>query len=109
MKLYVLSKVDGKKIYLKAIARSRTELAKKYGKSILKIRGKQYSVNEVYAEKESSDTAAGALVGSILGILGGPIGFLIGGATGGLIGNSSESKEIEAVKHFNNSRYEKKR
>ncbi len=110
MKLYVRSKANrNKKIYLRAKARSRTGLAKRLGKSSFKIRGYIYSVNEVFAEKEGSDTATGALIGGILGILGGPIGFIVGTTTGGLVGNSSENQEDEAVRYFNKSRYEKKK
>jgi hypothetical protein len=110
MKLYVKSKVSpSRKIYLRVKALTRQGLAKKLGKSAFTIRGYKYSVNEVYAESESSGTATGALAGSLFGLIGGPIGFIIGGLTGGTIGNSVESKEVDAVRRFNKSRYEKKR
>ncbi len=109
MKLYVKGKKTGKKIYIKATAKSRSALAKKIGGSFFKIRSYKYSVNEVFAEKDGSDTATGAGIGGLIGLVGGPIGFIIGGTLGGLIGNSSDSTEEADVKNFNSSWYEKVR
>jgi hypothetical protein len=108
MKLFVKSKKNKKtKIYLKRTAKSRQSLANKIGGGYFVIRGEKYSVNDVYAAKEGSDTASGAVIGGILGLVGGPIGFLTGGTIGGMIGNSSDSKEAEEVRIFNGSWYEK--
>lgn len=109
MKLYVKGKKTGKKIYLKMTAKSRSSLARKIGGSYFKIRSYKYSVNEVYAEKDGSDTATGAGIGGLIGLVGGPIGFIIGGTLGGLIGNSSDNDEAAEVRNFNRSWYEKGR
>lgn len=103
MKLFVRDS-NNKKIYIRKVARTRYELAMKIGGKTFTLRGRRYSVNEVHAEAENSDTAAGAIIGGLLGMLGGPIGVLTGGTLGGLIGNSSESGENNAVRTFNRSR-----
>ena len=43
----------------------------------------------------SDDTAAGMLVGSILGILGGPIGVLLGAGAGALVGSAFDSDDVD--------------
>ncbi|MBB3123303.1 outer membrane lipoprotein SlyB [Mesoflavibacter sabulilitoris] len=102
MKLYV--KKGKQKIYLRHSAQNRSELARKIGGYYFTINGFNYNVNQVFAEKESSNTVAGGVIGGAIGLFGGPIGFLTGALVGGLIGNSSESKEEKEVNYFNRSR-----
>ncbi len=39
------------------------------------------------------DTAAGGIVGSLVGVIGGPLGVLLGGATGAMAGNIKDAAE----------------
>lgn len=103
MKLFVKD-IHNRKIYIRKVAKTRFDLARKIGGTKFTLRGKRYSVNEVFAEAESSDTAAGAIIGGLIGLIGGPIGVLTGGVIGGLIGNTSESEEANGVRTFNRSR-----
>ena len=110
MRLYVRNKKNKKqKLYLRQKASTRNGLAKKLGKSRFTINGQIYTVNEVYAEPDQSETAAGAVIGGLLGLFGGPIGVIVGGAAGGLIGNGAETSDKELAFRFNKSRYEKTR
>ena len=102
MRLYVEDEY-GNKIPLDISARTRRELANKIGRTFY-IGNKRYSVNNVYAEPDNNDTAAGAVIGGILGLLGGGLGVLIGGAAGGLIGGIRDNEEKDKVSQFNNSR-----
>lgn len=102
MKLYV--KNGNQKIYLRYTAPSRNELAQRIGGYYFTLNGLNYNVNQVFAEKESSNTVAGGVIGGAIGLFGGPLGFLTGALVGGLIGNSSESKEEQEVNYFNRSR-----
>jgi uncharacterized membrane protein len=45
------------------------------------------TTKETAGKEEWEGTAAGGLIGLLIGILGGPLGVLIGGATGVLIGS----------------------
>jgi uncharacterized membrane protein len=47
----------------------------------------QLDTKDVIGDENLSGTAAGGIVGLIIGILGGPLGVLLGGATGVLIGS----------------------
>ena len=93
-----------KRIYLRIIADTRSELLSKLRKKHFIVRGRRYSINDVYAEADKSSTAIGAIFGGIIGALGGPIGAITGGTIGGLVGNSSDSKEEHDVYTFNKSR-----
>ncbi len=103
MKLYVIT-ANNKKVYLNLAASTRTELQNLIGGTHFYLGNTYYSIDNVYAEKSSNDTAAGAVVGGALGALGGPIGILVGTALGGLIGNSSDEEENIKVEKFNASR-----
>jgi hypothetical protein len=97
MKLYIECNnyTCSRKIYLNVQAKSRRELANKWGYNFF-IRcshcGKthSYNVNSVYAESVDDSTVGGAVIGGLIGLLGGPIGLLVGGTLGGAIGNSNE-------------------
>jgi len=102
MRLYVKDKF-GKKIPLDISARTRRELANKIGKSFF-IGNNRYYVNNVYAEPDNNDTAAGTIIGGLIGLLGGGIGVLIGGVAGGLIGGIRDNDERDNVSRFNRSR-----
>uniref|UniRef100_UPI004049D815 hypothetical protein n=1 Tax=Flavobacterium sp. TaxID=239 RepID=UPI004049D815 len=101
MKLYV--KNGSEKIYLRHSALNRKQLVNRIGGYYFTIDGIHYNVNQVFAEKESSNTVAGGIIGGSIGLFAGPIGFLAGVFVGGLIGNSSETKEEEEVNQFNRS------
>lgn len=103
MKLFVIDS-NNQKIYIRKVARTRYELSKKIGDTKFVIKGRKYTVNQVKAETDNSDTAAGVIIGGIIGIIAGPIGVIAGGTIGGLIGNSSESEEEKQVRNFNKSR-----
>lgn len=106
MKLFVIDKNKQKK-YLREEALSREELASKIGSSTFTLDGQVYSVNDVIAEKDSSNTLGGAIVGGILGALIAPGAFLVTGALGGMIGSSADSEELKRVINFNKGKVEK--
>ena len=90
MRLYVVCRECGDKIYLDIVANSRKELLDKVGKYSFEVRCPHcgtkdyYTVNEVIAEPSVGTTLAGAGLGVLVGgVLGGPIGLLLGGALGG--------------------------
>lgn len=102
MKLYIKN-TDGK-IYLRAAALSRRELAHKLGSQTIFVKGKQYSVNDVSAEKANDGAGLGMLVGGFIGALGGPGGILAGGAIGALLGKEQDNKDSTQVEMFNRSK-----
>ncbi len=53
------------------------------------------STKEAAGGEEVVGTAAGGLIGLLIGVLGGPLGVLIGGATGLLIGSLFDLEEAE--------------
>ena len=105
MKLHVVNS-NSEKVYLKIIASTRRELARAIGRGAFSIAGESYDVNDVSAESETTNTAVGAIIATVIGLLGGPIGVLSGGTIGGLIGNSSDREEANRESIFNNSHYE---
>lgn len=105
MKLYVLDKNKAKK-YLREEASSKEELAAKVGGKTFVLDGQKFSVNDVIAESDLSNTVGGAIIGGLLGLLI-PGTFLLTGALGGLIGNSADNDEIKKVENFNKGRVEK--
>ena len=111
MRLYVICKHCGRKIYLNMVASSRREIAQKYGK-FLSITCRfchsknTYSVNEIFAEPGVSNVPAGAIGGGLVGLLGGPLGILIGGGIGALIGGSLDAEDVERANRFNGEEVE---
>ena len=102
MKLYVVK--NKRKVYLKTSARTRQELFRKIGKKYFYLGNARFSINDVKAEKDSSDTGTGVIIGGIVGLVGGPIGLIAGGVIGGLIGNSNEEQEEKTSISFNKSK-----
>ncbi len=102
MKLYVIK--NRRKVYLKTTARTRLELFRKIGKRYFYLGRTRFSINDVKAEKDSSDTGTGVVIGGIIGLVGGPIGLIAGGFIGGLIGNSNEVQEEKTSVTFNESK-----
>ena len=49
---------------------------------------------QVFGETPENNTAAGAVIGGLIGLLGGPVGVLLGAAIGGLAG---ASKDVDNV------------
>ena len=101
MKLYVINPSTKRRIYLKIDAHTRSELRRLIKKDVFTIRGKKYSINDVYAEDDSNSTTSGAVIGGLIGLLGGPIGVAVGAAAGGLLGNSINDGERKKVNSFN--------
>jgi len=108
MRLYVVCRECGDKIYLDIVANSRKELLEKVGKYSFEVRCyhcgtlNYYTVNEVIAEPSVGTTLAGAGLGALVGgVLGGPIGLLLGGALGGAAGANTEEQEKENARRFN--------
>lgn len=73
------------------------------GASDFIVDNEEYNVNKVVAETDSSNTAAGAILGGVIGLIGGPIGVISGSTIGGIIGNSSDKEDVKKVSIFNNS------
>lgn len=103
MKLFVKNK-NNSKVYLKLFAPTRRHLASLIGSNTFVLENEVYSVNNVEAESESSNTTAGAVIGGLIGLIGGPIGTITGSTIGGFIGNSSDKNDEKKVAIFN-SRY----
>lgn len=104
MKLYVLNKNGPGKVFLKAEARTRSELAQRFGGTALKINGITYQLSEVNAEKGEDNTSIGMVVGGVIGALGGGAGVAAGGLIGALIGKEKDRAEEEKVAQFNGSK-----
>ena len=102
MKLFIKNK-QGVAIQLATIAPTRFELANLIGSQWFIVNNETYHVNQVYAVTTSNKTAAGAIVGGLIGLLLGPEGLIIGGALGGVLGNSDDQTDIRRVKLFNQS------
>lgn len=103
MKLYVINQ-NNQKVYLNLTAATRQGLATQIGGRNFYLGDNLYSVNQVWAENDSNNTATGAVVGGVVGALGGPVGILIGGLLGGLFGNGSDEQETAQVRRFNQSK-----
>ncbi|MFC3151805.1 hypothetical protein ACFOEK_12265 [Litoribrevibacter euphylliae] len=100
MKLYVTD-IEGRKHYLKTIAKSRGELYRQLGGSNFQVGGVIYNINQVKAEKDTDQTSLGAVIGGAVGAFAGIPGFLAGAAIGGALGYQDDKKEIEQVNLFN--------
>ena len=108
MKLFIYCDNCSEKIYLKAEAKTKRELATKIGEHFNIVcpnckNRQKFHVNEVEAESESSNAIGGAILGGVLGLIGGPIGALSGSTIGGALGYGSDENDRKAVKRFNNS------
>jgi hypothetical protein len=103
MKLFV--KISQSKIYLQVVAPTKIDLANLIGGPSFMINGYIMHVNDVVAEKESSNTTAGMIIGGIIGLLVGPWGAVTGSTAGALIGNSADQEEEKKVSIFNKSIY----
>lgn len=103
MKLYVINKNNGKKIFLRTIAPTRRELSEQLGGTAFKANGMIYQVNDVVAEKGSDNTSLGMLVGGVIGALGGGLGVAAGGAIGAMLGKQQDAKEEAEIAQFNGS------
>lgn len=102
MRLFIKDSVSGEKTYIKTTARTRKELAEKFGSNRIKVKDKIYSVNVVQAEPDQNTAPAMAL-GGVLGVVGGVPGVVIGGIIGGLLGKSSDDDDEKRAKEFNRS------
>lgn len=102
MKLFVKD-TDGIKIPLSIVAQNRKSLADHLGSNHLKVEGRVYSLDKVFAEKSIDNTAVGMAAGGVLGVAGGPAGVIFGGIVGGLFGKKVEDDEQRKVTVFNES------
>lgn len=101
MKLYVISKKDGSKLYLNISANSKYEFVAKFGRYFRLNDGNVYLVEDVFAEAETNSTTTGMIIGGIVGFLAGPIGIVVGAGLGGALGNRDDENEKEKVRNFN--------
>lgn len=98
-----------KKVYLNINASSRGELRRILNSNEFFLTcgnchfRNVFSVDEVWAEAETSSALTGGVVGGIIGLIGGPIGLILGGGIGAALGNSSDESERERVNFFNTS------
>jgi hypothetical protein len=104
MKLFVKTAL-GEKIYLQVLAPTKSELAAIIGSPNFFAGNQVFHVNEVLAEKESSNTTAGMIIGGLLGLIVGPWGAVTGSTAGALIGNSADQDEEKKISIFNKSYY----
>lgn len=102
MKLFINTKLGKKRI--NAVAATRGILANMIGSNWFMIDQETYSVEDVYAEEDDNSTAAGAIIGGLIGLIAGPAGVVGGGVIGGLIGSDNDNKDSRKVSIFNNSR-----
>ena len=49
---------------------------------------------EMYGDAPADNTAAGAVIGGLIGLLGGPVGVLLGAAIGGVAGQFKDAENI---------------
>ena len=106
MRLYFFDKTTSEKRYLNIVASTRHELSTKLGHYNFYLDNKPYptyNVNEVFAEKVSTNSIPGAIIGGLVGLLLGPEGVIAGAAIGGAIGFGTDSDENKRVNIFNNS------
>ena len=108
MKLFVIDKNNAKK-YIREEASTKEELAAKIGGKFFLVDGQKFSIDDVIAEADLSNTLGGVVVGGLIGALLTPVtlGLLLTGALGGLIGNSADEEEEKKVNNFNRERIEK--
>ena len=103
MKLYVLNKSGGNKIFLRTVAPTKPALARSIGAKMFDLNGTRFYVNQVIAEKSSDNTSVGMFVGGVIGALGGGVGVAAGGIIGALLGKEQDKKEDAEVMEFNRS------
>lgn len=103
MKLYVKDKNTKEKIIIDVVANNRSELLHRIGSRTFIVKNKSYTINDVKAFNNNSNTVGSALVGALVGVLIGPAGVAIGGAAGGVIGGIRDNEENERVKRFNSN------
>lgn len=103
MKLFVVDRQTKKKIFLDINARNRAELANRIGRTFT-VKGKRYTIHDVKASADNSNTVGGVVVGALFGILAGPGGVALGGAAGGLIGGAKVSDDKKRAQRFNRDR-----
>lgn len=102
MKLYVLSRKEKKKHYLKQSAETKRDLFNQLESDCFSIDGEVHSISDVVAE--SSENTAGAMaLGGALGVVGGVAGVVVGSLLGALIGNDSDTGDKEKAEKFNRS------
>ena len=106
MRLYV--EHCGRAIFLGLTAADRNQLAEKIG-YVFQVECPDcgvyhsYTVKEVYAKRGPTSTAAGAIMGGLIGLLGGPLGMLIGGLGGTAWGARTDQEEDRRVDMFSRS------
>lgn len=72
--------------------------------------GEKYSVYDVFAEPDTTDsTAVGGLLGGLIGAAGGPLGIVAGSFLGAIIGGDQFKKDRRDVENFNNSKVQQRR
>ena len=103
MKLYVIKKGGGKKIFLRGVAPTKKALARNVGGTNFKVDGVRYYVSQVVAEKGSDNTSVGMFVGGVIGALGGGGGVAAGALIGAWLGKEQDKKEDAEVMEFNRS------
>lgn len=101
MKLYI--NTPNGKTRINVVAPTRAALAQRIGSRYFQVGNRYYNVQDVYAEKDAEQTAAGAILGGLLGLIAGPAGVIGGGVLGGLIGNEADVKEKQKIDTFNRS------
>lgn len=102
MRLYVVKRAGGEKIYLKKVAQTRQVLAKELGTTGFNADGHYFKVQEVMAEPSDS-TAESMALGGVVGVLGGVPGVVLGGLIGGLIGKNAKEEDEKKAEIFNRS------
>lgn len=101
MRLYVIDDQD--KVYLDYVAKSRKEIAAKVGSTKIKVNGKTFRINDVYADPENN-IATTTAIGGVVGLFGGIPGLIAGSIVGGLIGNNNDKIEKIQTANFNKSK-----
>lgn len=104
MKLYVESKVTGKRYYLRKSAATRQELVRQIGRPDFRVGNETFSVKDVTAERNFDNTAIAMALGGVIGIVGGAVGVAAGTVIGGIVGNGVDKKETEEIESFNGSK-----
>ena len=101
MRLYVVCRSCGQKVYLNLNVSRRSELP-----SVFEVRCPNCGVTDTYTPNDVEVEAAPALgipsavVGGLLGLLGGPLGLILGGLAGGVFGANADADEQRRVQQF---------
>lgn len=106
MKLYVICRITGEKVYLTFSNPiiERRDISPSFTIICPKCNSQEFFTNRnVCAESDVADATSGAIIGGLVGLLAGPEGAIIGAGIGTLLGAKARETDLRAVRRFNQS------